>query len=138
MGGEGARRSPVTPIPLGTDSVFLAAAARMEQQPMGKYWFTDQTPEDKAAWRKAGSPSSFRVWSNDHYGTYTSQPGPWRADRPQAHAGGGYLGDQQVLVKPGGEYRTRKPGFVINYWLERGSGWTDKKPVPPRKPPFAH
>jgi hypothetical protein len=316
----GTRRSPDTPVRLGPNSVFLAAAAAMERQPIGEYWFTDQiqgqsyivkdgyavtgahsetfewtavkkgggnlfygrdlparplTKEDEAAWRKAGKPSSFRVWSNDHYGTYTTKAGAWQADRPQAHAGGKffipggagemttaqlqnmttdpaklanlfftskrpvgrnpawsawlrdpahviltaseafgnaplpprvraglmralvtqpgirnlgtvtdplgrpgiaigadwsdqtpvpgekggvtmekapfgsreelifdaktgeYLGDQQILTRPGGLYRTRKPGFVINYWLERGSGWTDKKPVPPRKLPFS-
>jgi hypothetical protein len=321
MGGGGTRPSPATTVPLGPDSVFLAAAAAMEQQPTGEYWFTDQiqgqsyivkegyavtgahsetfewtsvkksggnlfygrdlparplTREDEAAWRKAGKPSSFRVWSNDHYGTYTTKAGSWQADLPQAQPGGKffvpgsgamttaqlqnmttdsaqlaktfltpsrervssrdprmsvwlgdpahvilnasdafgdaplpprvraglmralvaqpgirnlgtvtdplgrrgiaigadwsdqgpkygkgaklmwgktpfgareelifdaktgeYLGNQQVLTRPGGEYRTRKPGFVINYWLERGSGWTDKKPVPPRKLPFA-
>jgi hypothetical protein len=316
----GTRRSPDTPVRLGPNSVFLAAAAAMERQPIGEYWFTDQiqgqsyivkdgyavtgahsetfewtavkkgggnlfygrdlparplTKEDEAAWRKAGKPSSFRVWSNDHYGTYTTKAGAWQADRPQARAGGKffisggagemttaqlqnmttdpaklanlfftskrpvgrnpawsawlrdpahviltaseafgnaplpprvraglmralvtqpgirnlgtvtdplgrpgiaigadwsdqtpvpgkkggvtmekapfgsreelifdaktgeYLGDQQILTRPGGLYRTRKPGFVINYWLERGSGWTDKKPVPPRKLPFS-
>jgi hypothetical protein len=314
------RPSPATTVPLRPNSMFLAAAAAMERQPTGKYWFTDQiqgqsyivkagyaitgahsetfewtsvkkgggnlfygrdlparplTKEDKAAWRKAGKPSSFRVWSNDHYGTYTTQAGPWQADRPQARPGGKffvpgagqmttaqlqnmttdparlaktfltpskrsgssrdsrmsawlsdpahvilnageafgdaplpprvraglmralvaqpgirnlgtvtdplgrrgiaigaawsdqepgfdkkgkvtmkqspfgareelifdaktgeYLGSRQVLTRPGGLYRSRKPGFVINYWLERESGWTDKKPVPPRKLPF--
>jgi hypothetical protein len=311
VGGGDTRRAsdPETTVPLGPNSVFLAAAAAMERQPTGKYWFTDQiqgqsyivkdgyavtgahsetfewtsvkksggnlfygrdlparplTKEDEAAWRKAGSPSSFRVWSNDHYGTYTTKAGPWRADRPQARKGGKffifgvgkemtaaqiqnlptnpaklaklffmsrkppfknpppaltassafgevplppkvraglmralvaqpgirnlgtvtdplgrraiaigaggpdqqsgfdkkgkvildeapfglddellfdaktgeYLGSQTVLTRPGGIYRTRKPGFVINYWLERGSGWTDRKPVPPRRLPF--
>lgn len=319
LDGGGTRSSPDTTVPLGPNSVFLAAAAAMERQPLGKYWFTDQiqgqsyivkggyavtgahsetfewtsvkkgggnlfygrdlparplTKEDEAAWRKAGKPSSFRVWSNDHYGTYTTKAGSWQADRPQARAGGKffipggtgemtaaqlqnmtadpaklanlyfaprnpthnsvlsawssdpahvvltaseafgnvplppkvhaglmralvaqpgvrnlgtvtdplgrrgiaigadwadqqpgfdkknkvtlepapfgareelifdaktgeYLGDQKILTRPGGIYRTRKPGFVINYWLERGSGWTDRKPVPPRKLPFA-
>lgn len=321
MGGGGTRPSPATTVPLGPDSIFLAAAAAMERQPAGKYWFTDQiqgqsyivkagyavtgghretfewtsvkagggdlfyqrdlpvrplTQEDEAAWREAGKPSSFRVWVEGNYGTYTTKAGPWRAVGPQAHAGGRffvpsggemtsarlqhmttdpaklaklffpptrkapapvnskrlawfsdpsrvilaageafggvplppkvraglmralathpgvrnlgtvtdplgrqgiaigadwsdqqpsfdkknrltmgpapygareelifdattgeYLGAQKILTRPGGEYRTRKPGFVINYWLERGSGWTDKKPVPPRKLPFA-
>jgi hypothetical protein len=235
------------------------------------------TRADEAAWRKAGSPSSFRVWSNDHYGTYTTKAGRWDADHPQAKEGGTfsipgskapktvaelqdlptdpaelgkiffgppptktgglpspemakwftdpahvvlnageafggaplppkvraglmralaaqpgvqnlgtvidplgrrgvaigadwsdarptvkdgkpawepmgyrsreelifdvktgeYLGDQQILTRPGGEYRTRKPGFVINYRLERGSGWTNKKPSPPKSLPFS-
>lgn len=244
------------------------------------------TKDDAAAWRRAGSPSRFRVWSNDHYETYTTRPaGPWQADPGQARAGGtfmvpgagrqmtaaelqnlptdpaalaklfltrpvifarpkrpgpqtayraamqawmwdpahvvlnagdllanaplppkvraglmralvaqpgvrnlgtvtdplgrravaigaewsagrpdygkdgkpgwvafghidreelmfdpktgDYLGDQKVLVKPGGEYRDRHPGFVIDYWLERRSGWTDAKPTPPSRPPFS-
>ncbi|GAA4609189.1 hypothetical protein GCM10023195_36800 [Actinoallomurus liliacearum] len=234
------------------------------------------TKEDEAAWRKAGAPTSFRVWSNDHYGTYTTKAGSWSADRPHETGGkffvpgtgrelspaelqnlptdsatlkktflpvvgkvransdpavarwltdpahlilqagnvfanaplppkvhaalmrtvaaqpgvrslgtvtdplgrraiaigadwsdsriaglgkdrkprwekigytareellfdphtGAYLGDQRVLVKPGAEYRTRKPGFVINYWLARSSGWTQKKPSPPTSLPF--
>jgi hypothetical protein len=40
------------------------------------------TDKDAAAWRAAGSPSSFRVFSNDHYATYTTQAGPWHADTP--------------------------------------------------------
>jgi hypothetical protein len=47
-----------------------------------------QTAADKAAWRKAGSPSSFRVWSSDHYQTYTARVGRWEADHPQAKPGG--------------------------------------------------
>lgn len=49
---------------------------------------------------------------------------------------GALLADETVLLKPGGEYRTRKPGFVINYWLTRASNWTDKKPSPPKRLPF--
>ncbi|MEV5705135.1 CU044_5270 family protein [Actinoallomurus sp. NPDC052274] len=234
------------------------------------------TEEDEAAWRRAGAPKSFRVWSNDHYGTYTTKAGSWSADRPHETGGkffvpgtghelspaelqnlptdsatlkktflptvnpmrakvnpaaakwfadpahvvlqageafanaplppkvqaalmrtvaaqpgvrslgtvtdplgrraiaigadwtdsrpaglgkdgkprwekigyigreellfdphtGAYLGDQQVLVKAGTEYRTRKPGFVINYSLARSSGWTQKKPSPPASLPF--
>ncbi|GAB2857219.1 hypothetical protein GCM10027176_69590 [Actinoallomurus bryophytorum] len=46
------------------------------------------TKADEAAWRRTGSPKSFRVWSNDHWGTYTAKPGPWRPDKPQAREGG--------------------------------------------------
>ncbi|MFB9834701.1 CU044_5270 family protein [Actinoallomurus acaciae] len=214
-----------------------------------------QTPEDKAAWLKAGSPTSFRVWSNDHYQTYSRSAGRWEADHPQARPGGqfffsgmggkskangvtfeqlrqlstdpdqlrqnylqhgenpaqrmldvsedlmsapvppklragimrmvpklpgvysvgtvtdplgrkgiafaadwptggslyhGYgsrteiifsedgefLGTEDVLTKPGGEYAKQRPGFVINYHVARGSAWTDKKPSPPGKLPF--
>ncbi|MFB9832849.1 CU044_5270 family protein, partial [Actinoallomurus acaciae] len=234
------------------------------------------TKEDRAAWRKAGSPSSFRVWSNDHHETYTTRAGSWQEDPsgdgtggrffvqgsgreltvkeilklptdpatlaarfltlnppgrpgrrqavpplsnayklnkaaelfesaplpPKVRAGlmralvtqpdvraiglatdplgrqgiavavdqpswgwspgpdgklvrkelgyaereelifdrgtGALLAEQAVLVKPGGEYRTRKPGFVINYWLTRASNWTDDKPSPPKKLPLFH
>jgi hypothetical protein len=229
------------------------------------------TGKDAAAWRAAGSPSSFRVFSNDHYATYTTKPGPWGADTPghggrfwlpgkTAHTGmtsqqiqalptdpaaltrlffqptaqakayaaksrknareiaamwagpyqvgraseifaaplppkvraglmrafaqqpgvrqlgtvtdplgrrgiaigadwggqaghpksgphereelifdaktGAYLGDEQVLITPGGQYRHQPPGFVISYELMRSSGWTDTKPTPPRTLPF--
>jgi hypothetical protein len=233
------------------------------------------TGADVAAWRRAGSPKSFRVWSNDHYQTYTQALGPWQADHPQAQPGGRFgfpgfkkagasktgatieelnalptdpgklaallfsdrtapaaigpqkimaasgalsapipskvragimralaaqpevhkvgtvtdpfgrkgvalaaewpqrtwigaftfkgihrpghwndrgftareelifnpdtgalLAEQQILVKPGGIYKTAKPGFVIDYSVSRGSGWTDHKPTPPARPPF--
>jgi hypothetical protein len=49
---------------------------------------------------------------------------------------GKYLGDQQVLTRPGGEYASTKPGFIIRYGVTTGSGWTNDKPAPPAKPPF--
>jgi hypothetical protein len=49
---------------------------------------------------------------------------------------GKYLGDQQVLTRPGGEYASLKPGFVIRYGVTSGSGWTNKKPTQPAKLPF--
>jgi hypothetical protein len=241
------------------------------------------TDKDAAAWRAAGSPSSFRVFSNDHYVTYTTKAGPWQADvpgkggrfwlpgnsplkgmtekqiqalptdpaaltrlffqptaqatayaaksrksargvaamwtgpyqilraseifaapvPPKVRAGvmralaeqpgvrqlgtvtdplgrrgiaigadwtgqrpalgqtakggqadraksgplereelifdektGAYLGTEEVLVTPRGQYRGQAPGFVINYELMRSSGWTDTKPAPPRTLPF--
>jgi hypothetical protein len=52
-------------------------------------------------------------------------------------ADGEYLGEMNVLTRPGGEYKDVRPGFVINYHVARGSAWTDKKPVaPPEKLPF--
>jgi hypothetical protein len=33
------------------------------------------TAADKAAWKKAGSPSTWKVWSNDHYATLSTKPG---------------------------------------------------------------
>ncbi|WP_141956635.1 CU044_5270 family protein [Actinoallomurus bryophytorum] len=49
---------------------------------------------------------------------------------------GKYLGDQEVLTRPGGEYASQKPGFVMRYAMTSGSGWTDDKPTHPAKPPF--
>jgi hypothetical protein len=49
---------------------------------------------------------------------------------------GEVFAQQEVLVKPGGIYRTAKPGFVINSWALRGSGWTNTKPTPPAKLPW--
>jgi hypothetical protein len=228
-----------------------------------------QTKRDKVAWRKAGSPRTFRIWSNDHYGTYTSKAGRWEADVPQAHQGnrfaipgfpsgatveqlrnlpadpaklakmffstpfvakakakplanqrldaahkvglvgeillrapippkvqagmmrmlldepgvvpigtvtdpmgrkgvalaandsprqgpvtgpdlgyttreeiifakdtGEFFSSRTVLVKPGGEYRDQKPGFVIFHWSSRSTGWTDAKPKPPAALPY--
>lgn len=240
------------------------------------------TPADEAAWKKAGSPSAFRVWSNDHYYTYDLSKTAWEADDPNPRGGGKWLGGrtieeiqalptdpkalhkmffsenwegpkgeakmpedpavrkamerrraeanrprhkvlragnilqdaplppdvraglmralagqhgitaigeavdplgragvalasastawtvtgefgappeeqgryasreeivfdretgevlavQQVLTEPGGPYRDRAPGFVINYSVIRDSGWTDSRPEPPAKPPF--
>ncbi|MGI5325003.1 hypothetical protein [Actinomadura nitritigenes] len=118
----------------------LAAAAKAELLPTGKYWYTDQiqgqsyivrpktgayaivgahsetfqwagakkgtgeafygrdiparplTPKDAALWRKAGSPSAFRVWSNDHYYTYDWHSTPWQVDHPNAAGGGHWFG----------------------------------------------
>lgn len=308
-GGHGTPESPATPggeppQRLGGKEVLLAAA-KAEQQPLGRFWFSNQvssqsylvraksgdyaiagaveetyewtsaksgggnllygrdlparplTKADEVAWRKAGKPKSFRVWSNDHYATYTTgKLGRWDADYRQAKPGGrfqipglsgqqgatveelralptdpaklakiffgqrlglrspahdviavayalreaplppkvraglmralamrpgirevaamtdalgrqgvalvgdwpesgevyhGYgaiqaiifskqtgevLADQHVLTRSGGIYRTAKPGFVINALSLRGSGWVDKKPSPPAKPPF--
>ncbi|MCO5970439.1 CU044_5270 family protein [Actinoallomurus soli] len=49
---------------------------------------------------------------------------------------GALLAEQSVLLTPGGEYRSRKPGFVIDYWLIRSYGWTDRRPSPPPALPF--
>ncbi|WP_433465906.1 hypothetical protein [Spirillospora sp. CA-128828] len=49
---------------------------------------------------------------------------------------GQLLGSRRVLTRPGGAYKAQAPGFVINYWLVRDSGWTDTKPKPPAKLPF--
>jgi hypothetical protein len=128
--GQGTPGSPGSPgTPAGVDldkQAVLAAAAKAELTPTGKYWYTDRvdgqsyviraktgtyaivgaasesfgwtgvkkgtgeayygrdlparplTARDEALWKKAGSPSRFRVWSNDHYYTYTAEATQWR------------------------------------------------------------
>ncbi|MEV0407869.1 hypothetical protein [Actinoallomurus sp. NPDC050550] len=51
-------------------------------------------------------------------------------------AAGALLADQSVLLTPGGEYQSRKPGFVINYMALWSYGWTGEKPSPPSALPF--
>jgi hypothetical protein len=51
------------------------------------------TARDASLWRGAGSPSSFRVWSGDHYYTCTTKATKWKADgRPNASGGGEFPG----------------------------------------------
>lgn len=54
------------------------------------------TARDKELWRKAGSPSSFRVWSSDHHYTYTAKAQKWQMDGPERgtnpDGGGEFLG----------------------------------------------
>ncbi|XRQ09790.1 CU044_5270 family protein [Actinomadura welshii] len=49
------------------------------------------TPRDEKLWRKAGSPSTFKVWSNDHYATYGRGATKWKADPPDAAGGGEFF-----------------------------------------------
>ncbi|WP_242911060.1 hypothetical protein [Actinomadura terrae] len=55
------------------------------------------TEADEALWRRAGSPSSFRVWSNDHYYTYSAKVAGWRSSGPEVgvnpRGGGEFLGE---------------------------------------------
>ncbi|MEV5748025.1 CU044_5270 family protein [Actinoallomurus sp. NPDC052308] len=50
--------------------------------------------QDKALWRKAGSPTSFRVWSGDAYHTYTAKATKWSSDGP----------NRGIISKGGGEF----------------------------------
>ncbi|MDL4813379.1 CU044_5270 family protein [Actinomadura opuntiae] len=54
------------------------------------------TPRDAALWRKAGSPSSFRVRTDGGSTTYTTKVTKWRSDGPEAgidaRGGGDFLG----------------------------------------------
>lgn len=147
--GQGTPGSPGSPdTPGGVDlnkQAVLAAAAKVELTPTGKYWYTDRidgqsyiiraktgtyaivgaasesfnwtgvkkgtgeayygrdlparplTAQDEALWKKAGSPSKFRVWSNDHYYTYSAEATKWRSDGPEVgidpEGGGEFLGE---------------------------------------------
>ncbi|MFI0451501.1 CU044_5270 family protein [Actinomadura sp. 6N118] len=42
-----------------------------------------KTAQDKALWRKAGSPSTFPVWSGDKALTFSSKPVKWQLDGPE-------------------------------------------------------
>ncbi|MFD0684029.1 CU044_5270 family protein [Actinomadura fibrosa] len=58
------------------------------------------TARDAELWRKAGSPSSFRVRSDDRYITYTTKATKWRSDGPEKgtypHGGGKFLDGKSV------------------------------------------
>lgn len=54
------------------------------------------TASDEAAWHAAGSPSSFRVWSSDHYATYMTATTPWQLDHPNANGGGEFAGGKSA------------------------------------------
>ena len=101
------------------------------------------TERDAELWRKAGSPSTFRVWSNDHYYTCDRSTSKWDSDASDARAGGAFFvqGTGRVLTldevqRLPDAYLDRERGFVIDYLIVRASGWTDAKPKPPAEPPF--
>jgi hypothetical protein len=68
---------------------------------MGEAFYSRELPSrpsttgDAALWRKAGSPSSFRVWSSDHFYTYTTKATKWQVDGKDSH-GGGFLGGKSA------------------------------------------
>ena len=136
--------APPGPVRLDDKAAFLAAAEKAEQQPAGKYWYSDQiegqsyimrpktgtyaitgahgetfhwwgaqpgtgeefysrdlparplTSQDASLWRKAGSPSRFPVWSNDHRYTYTTKATTWKVDHPVEGKGGEFLGGMSL------------------------------------------
>lgn len=61
------------------------------------------TARDAALWRKAGSPSTFRVWAGDHYDTYTTKAQKWQMDGPERgtdpHGGGSFVGGEGMSVE---------------------------------------
>lgn len=143
VGGNTPAPAPPGVVRLDDREAILAAAEKAEQQPIGKYWYSDQvlgqsyimrpktgtyaitgaltegfnwfgaksgtgeafysrelpsrpsTARDAALWRRAGSPPNFRVWSSDHYYTYTSKATKWHLDGQEA-TGGGFLGGKSA------------------------------------------
>jgi hypothetical protein len=59
------------------------------------------TARDTTAWHKAGSPSSFRVWTGDHWDTFTTAATTWQAGHPNPQGGGDFPG-AAGLAGPGG------------------------------------
>ncbi|GLY74903.1 hypothetical protein [Actinoallomurus iriomotensis] len=61
------------------------------------------TARDAALWRKAGSPSTFRVWAGDHYDTYTTKAQKWQMDGvnkgTDPHGGGSLVGALGMSVE---------------------------------------
>lgn len=51
---------------------------------------------DMAAWHRAGSPSTFRVWAGDHYDTATTSATAWQPDHPNPSGGGDLPGGMSV------------------------------------------
>ena len=70
-------------------------------------------------------------------GAPPGQQGTYRARKELVFdkATGAVLASQYVLTKPGGPYKDRERGFVIDYMAVRDTGWTDARPTPPVKPP---
>ncbi|MBE1532053.1 hypothetical protein [Actinomadura algeriensis] len=63
----------------------------------------------------------------ENQGTYES-----RQEIVFDKATGNALAMQNVLTKPGGPYKDREPGFIIDYTAIRDMGWSDTKPAPPK------
>ncbi|MFD0903603.1 hypothetical protein [Actinomadura sediminis] len=66
----------------------------------------------------------------ERQGTYTS-----RQEIVFDRATGNVLAMQNVLTKPGGPYKDREPGFIIDFEAVPEMGWSDGRPTPPRKVP---
>ncbi|GAA4580377.1 hypothetical protein GCM10023194_08550 [Planotetraspora phitsanulokensis] len=97
------------------------------------------TARDAARWRTAGSPSSFRVWSNDHYYTYTAKATKWQADRPNAAGGGEFPGgtsaeDLRNLPTDPAELADR---FLSETEMVKGAGKPPKNPTHQAQTPMA-
>ncbi|MFI6518994.1 CU044_5270 family protein [Spirillospora sp. NPDC050679] len=116
---------------------------------MGEGYYARDLParpvsaRDAALWRKAGSPSSFRVWSGDAFHTYTTRATRWRSDGPEVgvdpRGGGRFLGDMsaedlQKLPTDPGRLAER---FLSRSRTEQAAGVRPGKDGDPRAVPEA-
>ncbi|WP_021600368.1 CU044_5270 family protein [Actinomadura welshii] len=122
-----------TPLPPKVRAGLMRAlAAQPGIRSLGKA--TDPLGRKGVALATEDRPSTV----DGEYGAPPEEQGTYKARSELVFdpATGELLAEQLVLTEPGGAYRDREPGFVINYWLVRDTGWTDAKPKPPAKPPF--
>ncbi|MGI5205327.1 CU044_5270 family protein [Spirillospora sp. CA-108201] len=117
------------------DETFNWAGAR---KGMGEaYYYRElparpQTPQDEALWRRAGSPSAIRVWSNDHYFTYSTKATKWRSEGPEVGIdpkGGGTFLDKSVeeLRSLPTDPARLAAMFLDDGAMERGAGLDPKR-----------
>ncbi|QFG23428.1 hypothetical protein [Actinomadura sp. WMMB 499] len=104
MAEPGVRAVGATTDPLGREGVALASG--------------DRTVEVTGEF---GTPP-------ENQGTYGS-----REEIVFDKATGDVLAMQNVLTKPGGPYKDREPGFIIDYQAVPDMGWSDTVPAPPEK-----
>lgn len=101
------------------------------------------TERDAALWRKAGSPSTFRVWAGDHYDTYTTKTQKWQTDGENwgtdPHGGGtqrrrcecrGQVGAPGMSADDLQKLPT-DPDKLAQMFLAEGKPDPAKKPLPP-------
>ncbi|MCO5993099.1 CU044_5270 family protein [Actinoallomurus rhizosphaericola] len=89
---------------------------------------------DESLWRKAGSPTTFRVWSGDHYDSFTAKGTKWSVDGPSGidpHGGGDFLGasaeDLQNLPTDSAELAKK---FLNSSQMRKATGFRNGKSLP--------
>jgi hypothetical protein len=75
------------------------------------------TAQDTAAWRKAGSPSSFRVWAGDHWDNLTTTATTWQPNHPNPQGGGDFPGAAGVAGSQGLQGLPTDPGKLAAMFL---------------------
>ncbi|GAA2270433.1 hypothetical protein GCM10010402_28200 [Actinomadura luteofluorescens] len=90
------------------------------------------TPQDAAAWKRAGSPGTFRVWEKDHYSTYTRGTTQWKANREGASRGGTFLVGGRTMTVAQIQGLPTDPGALAKMFFD--SGGKAGVPVPAGRP----